>query len=179
MVMQVYNPSTRLFTEQDGTEHRFFNGEAEFPEEAMTLIKFKQGELSLQEAYIVLLRLARDGIGRRESMEEKILKWKLSNVKQELADEKKRKLEHFRMYDLVRKELNELQEKINTRSLFRTRGDGLMNIDIYELAKQTSMHYPEVNQEYLYKVLQQIAWRGVIGKEELQQLNETILGGRE
>lgn len=53
-----------------------------------------------------------------------------------------------------------------------------MNIDIYELAKQTSMHYPEVNQDYLYKVLQQIAWRGVIGKEELQQLNETILGGR-
>jgi hypothetical protein len=68
MVMQIYNSSTRLFTEQDGTEHHFFNGEAEFPEEAMTLIKFKQGEISLQEAYTVLLRLGK-GYAGKDTME--------------------------------------------------------------------------------------------------------------
>ena len=72
MVMQIYNSATRIFTEQDGTEHRFFNGEAEFPEEAMTLIKFKQGELSLQEAYIVLLRLGKGYAGKdTKELEEK------------------------------------------------------------------------------------------------------------
>lgn len=64
MVMQIYNSSPRIFTEQDGTEHYFFNGEAEFPEEAMTLIKFKQGELSLQDAYVVLLRLGKGYAGK-------------------------------------------------------------------------------------------------------------------
>jgi hypothetical protein len=59
MVMQLYEPDKHLFTEQDGTEHKFFNGESEFPDEAMTLIRFKQGTLTLQEAYSILLNLAR------------------------------------------------------------------------------------------------------------------------
>lgn len=89
MVMQIYNSSTRLFTEQDGTEHHFFNGEAEFPEEAMTLIKFKQGELSLQEAYTVLLRLGKgyadkDACIAREEAELELY----GKLKQEMLDER-------------------------------------------------------------------------------------------
>jgi len=59
MALQIYDTAKHLFTEQDGTEHKFFNGESEFPDEAMTLIRFKQGTLTLQEAYSILLNLAR------------------------------------------------------------------------------------------------------------------------
>ena len=59
MAIQLYDPAKHLFIEKDGTEHNFYNGEAEFPDEAMTLIRFKQGTLTLQEAYSILLNLAR------------------------------------------------------------------------------------------------------------------------
>lgn len=53
-----------------------------------------------------------------------------------------------------------------------------MNIDIYELAEQTSKKYSWISKDALYKVLQQIAWTGTIEHEELIQLNEIIYGGR-
>ena len=59
MTIKTYDPINHTFTEQDGTVHSFFNGESEFPDEAMTLIRFKQGSLTLQEAYSILLNLAR------------------------------------------------------------------------------------------------------------------------
>ena len=54
-----YNPKTRTFTDKDGTEHPFYCGTSEFPDEAMVLIRFKEGSLTLQEAYTCILNLAR------------------------------------------------------------------------------------------------------------------------
>lgn len=51
-------------------------------------------------------------------------------------------------------------------------------MDIYEIAKQTSIKYPHIDFYYLHKILQQIAWKGVIDQEELLQLNECVFGGR-
>jgi len=58
-MLGLYNAKDHTFIDKDGTVHSFFNGESEFAEEAMTLIKFKEGSLNLQEAYSILLRLAR------------------------------------------------------------------------------------------------------------------------
>jgi len=58
-MIRTYNAKDRTYIDNDGTVHSFFNGESEFAEEAMTLIRFKEGSLNLQEAYSILLRLAR------------------------------------------------------------------------------------------------------------------------
>jgi hypothetical protein len=61
MTVAVYDPLRHIYTEGDGTVHKFFHSITDntFPDEAMTLIRFKQGSLTLQEAYTCLLNLAR------------------------------------------------------------------------------------------------------------------------
>lgn len=60
-MLPCYDPAKHIFTEGDGTVHPFFHSISDytFPDEAMTLIRFKEGSLTLQEAYSVILNLAR------------------------------------------------------------------------------------------------------------------------
>lgn len=58
-LFKIYDPTTHVFTDKDGNEYPFYAGTSEFPDEAMVLIRFKEGSLTLQEAYSCLLNLAR------------------------------------------------------------------------------------------------------------------------
>jgi hypothetical protein len=54
-----YNPQEHEYIDEAGNIYDFYAGTSEFPDEAMTLIRFKEGSLTLQEAYSIILNLAR------------------------------------------------------------------------------------------------------------------------
>lgn len=60
-MLPCYDPAKHIFTEGDGTVHPFFHSLTDytFPEEASVLVRFKDGSLTLQEAYSIILNLAR------------------------------------------------------------------------------------------------------------------------
>jgi hypothetical protein len=49
-----------------------------------------------------------------------------------------------------------------------------MNLDIYQLAIETKKRMPWIDQDYLYKVLQQIQWSGYLSMEEFYQLYNAL-----
>lgn len=56
-MIRVYDATTKSITDTEGVTHDFYNGSAEFPEEGWILLRFKEGTLTLQEAYTHLLRV--------------------------------------------------------------------------------------------------------------------------
>lgn len=60
-MLSCYDPTKHTFTDYDGIVYPFFHSLTDhiFPEEAHTLVRFKDGSLTLQEAYSILLNLAR------------------------------------------------------------------------------------------------------------------------
>lgn len=54
-----YDPSTHEYIDKEGNFYDFYCGTSEFPDEALVLIRFKGGSLTLQEAYTCILNLAR------------------------------------------------------------------------------------------------------------------------
>lgn len=67
LVPNFYNPNEHKFIEEDGTEHSLYTSdtESECPDEVFILIKFKQGRLTLQEAYTCLLSLKQKVFNQR------------------------------------------------------------------------------------------------------------------
>lgn len=54
-----YAPQEHEYIDKAGNIYEFYCGTPEFPDEAMVLIRFKEGSLTLQEAYSCILNLAR------------------------------------------------------------------------------------------------------------------------
>lgn len=57
--IKTYNAEEHEFIDSAGNIYDFYCGTSEFPDEAMVLIRFKEGSLTLQEAYSCILNLAR------------------------------------------------------------------------------------------------------------------------